>query len=68
MLFLVNGKYPSLIHRALRITMTPIASDLLRFNGSNVNFEFQNRQLVWNVMTEFLVFLLPLLQLNKLAS
>ncbi|KAG2735882.1 hypothetical protein G9P44_002096 [Scheffersomyces stipitis] len=68
MLFLVNGKYPSLIHRALRITMTPIASDLLRFNGSNVNFEFQNRQLVWNVMTEFLVFLLPLLQLNKLRK
>ncbi|KAK6458034.1 peroxisome assembly protein [Scheffersomyces xylosifermentans] len=66
MLFLVNGKYPSIIHRVLGISMTPIVSDLMKFNGNNVNFEFQNRQLVWNVMTEFLVFLLPLLQLNKL--
>ncbi|KAK6204382.1 Pex12 amino terminal region-domain-containing protein [Scheffersomyces amazonensis] len=65
MLFLINGKYPSLIHRIFGITMTPIVSDLLKFNGNNVNFEFQNRQLVWNVMTEFLVFILPLLQLSK---
>ncbi|CUM62678.1 uncharacterized protein PRCAT00000232001 [Priceomyces carsonii] len=64
--FLVNGQYPSLVHRLLGISLTPIISDLLKFNGSNVNFEFQNRQLVWNVMTEFLVFTLPLLQLNKI--
>lgn len=49
------------------IIETPISSDLLKFNGSNVNYEFQNRQLVWNVMTEFLVFILPLLQLRKLG-
>lgn len=65
-LFLLNGKYPSLIHRVAGISITPIVTDLLRFNGDNVNFEFQNRQLVWNVMTEFLVFILPLLQLKKL--
>lgn len=65
-LFLLNGKFPSLVHRAIGISLAPIVSDLLRFNGDNVNFEFQNRQLVWNVMTEFLVFILPLLQLKKL--
>lgn len=67
-LFLLNGKYPSLIHRVLGMSLTPIITDLLRFNGDNVNYEFQNRQLVWNVMTEFLVFILPLLQLRKLRS
>lgn len=64
-LFLVHGKYPSVVHRILGISLTPIVADLLKFNGDNVNFEFQNRQLVWNVMTEFLVFILPLLQLQK---
>lgn len=67
-LFLLNGRYPSLTHRILGISLTPIVTDLLKFNGNNVNFEFQNRQLVWNVMTEFLVFTLPLLQLNKLQK
>ncbi|CAK9435782.1 uncharacterized protein LODBEIA_P04700 [Lodderomyces beijingensis] len=67
-IFLVNGKYSTLYHRILGITETPLISDLLKFNGSNVNYEFQNRQLVWNVMTEFLVFLLPLLQLRKLGK
>lgn len=65
-LFLVNGRYPSIIHRLLGISLTPIMTDLLKFNGNKVNFEFQNRQLVWNVMTEFLVFILPLMQLGKL--
>ncbi|RLV90394.1 Cytokinesis protein sepH [Spathaspora sp. JA1] len=65
-IFLVNGKYPSVMHRILGISLTPLVSDLLKFTGDNVNYEFQNRQLVWNVMTEFLVFILPLLQLSKL--
>lgn len=64
-LFLVHGRYPSVVHRVLGISLTPVIADLLKFNGDNVNFEFQNRQLVWNVMTEFLVFTLPLLNLRK---
>lgn len=67
-LFLISGRYPTLLHRVLGISLTPIVSDLLKFNGDNVNFEFQNRQLVWNVMTEFLVFILPLLQLKKMRK
>lgn len=65
-LFLTDGKHINLVYRVLGITLTPIIADLLKYNGNSVNFEFQNRQLVWNVMTEFLVFLMPLLQLNKL--
>ncbi|RCK54762.1 Peroxisomal biogenesis factor 2 [Candida viswanathii] len=67
-IFLVNGRYSSVIYRLLGITETPITSDISKFDGSNVNYEFQNRQLVWNVMTEFLVFILPLLQLRKLRK
>jgi len=67
-LFLVDGRHASLIYRLLNISLTPLLQDLLKFNGSNVNYEFQNRQLVWNVMTEFLVFILPVLQLNKWRS
>lgn len=66
LLFLVNGRYPTVVHRLLNVCLTPISGDLLRFNGDSVNYEFQNRQLVWNVMTEFLVFILPLLQLSKM--
>lgn len=65
-LFLVNGKFPSVVHRILGISLTPVVTDLLKFTGNNVNFEFQNRQLVWNVMTEFLVFTLPLLKLKAI--
>lgn len=64
-LFLVQGRYSSLLHRVLGVVITPLNPDLLKFNGDNVSFEFQNRQLVWNVMTEFLVFVIPLLQVQK---
>lgn len=64
-LFLIQGQYSSLLHRVLGIVITPLNPDLLKFNGNNVSFEFQNRQLVWNVMTEFLVFVIPLLHVQK---
>lgn len=67
-LFILNGKFPSLVDRVLGITLTPIVNDLLKYNGDNVNFEFQNRQLVWNVLTEFLVFILPVLKVNKIKN
>lgn len=63
--FLVSGRYPTILHRVLGLSLTPIIADLLKFDADKVNFEFQNRQLVWNVMTEFLVFVLPMLQVRK---
>lgn len=66
--FLIYGRYPTILHRVLGVSLTPIIADLLKFDGDKVNFEFQNRQLVWNVMTEFLVFILPLLQLRQVKK
>lgn len=63
--FLVSGRYPTILHRVLGLSLTPIIADLLKFDADKVNFELQNRQLVWNVMTEFLVFILPMLQFRK---
>lgn len=61
-LFLYSGKYSTLILRLLRIRLAPITRTVIR----NVNFEFQNRQLVWNAFTEFLLFILPLLNIRKI--
>ncbi|ODQ80306.1 hypothetical protein BABINDRAFT_35362 [Babjeviella inositovora NRRL Y-12698] len=67
--FLVNGEYISLKYRLLGLKIyKPVHQDLLKFQGSNVSFEFQNRQLVWNTLTEFLIFTLPMLQLHKLKT
>jgi peroxin-2 len=60
--FLYSGRYSTLILRLLRIRFVPASRSLTR----QVNFEFQNRQLVWNALTEFLLFILPLLNLPKL--
>lgn len=34
----------------------------------NVSFEFLNRQLVWEAFTEFILFLMPLVNVNRLRS
>lgn len=61
-LFLYSGKYSTLILRILRIRLGATTRKVSR----SVNFEFQNRQLVWNAFTEFLLFILPLLNLAKI--
>ncbi|KAI8806781.1 hypothetical protein BJ742DRAFT_351537 [Cladochytrium replicatum] len=33
-----------------------------------VSYDFMNRQLVWNAFTEFLLFLVPLVNLNRIQS
>lgn len=53
--FLWDGKYPSLLMRALGLRLVPNAPHLSRM----VSYEFMNRQLVWGVMTEFLMFAVP---------
>lgn len=62
LLFLYTGRYSTLILRLLRIRLVPASRTLTR----QVNFEFQNRQLVWNAFTEFLLFIVPILNLPKL--
>lgn len=61
--FLINGKYRSLADRVLGIRLVYANRSAVR----NVSFEFLNRQLVWQALTEFLVFLLPLLRAKRVA-
>lgn len=60
--FLYSGTYSTLLLRLLKMKYIPVSRKVNRM----VNFEFQNRQLVWNAMTEFLMFLLPLINFARL--
>ncbi|KAF9226597.1 hypothetical protein BS17DRAFT_775870 [Gyrodon lividus] len=55
--FLWNGRYRSLIDRLLKMSLVPTTSQVKR----EVSYEFMNRQMVWHAFTEFLLFLLPLI-------
>ena len=59
--FLLHGRYRTLLDRVLRIRLAPPSSQVSR----EVSFEYLNRQLVWHAFTEFLLFILPLVGLNR---
>ena len=61
LVFLVNGRYRTLIDRLLRLRLAPPANQVSR----EVSFEYLNRQLVWHAFTEFLLFLLPLVGISR---
>ncbi|KAI4144355.1 MAG: hypothetical protein L6R39_004211 [Caloplaca ligustica] len=61
LLFLVNGRYRTLLDRILRLRLTTPSDHLSR----QVSFEYLNRQLVWHAFTEFLLFLLPLVGISR---
>lgn len=61
LVFLFNGRYRTLIDRIIRLRLAPPVSQVSR----DVNFEYLNRQLVWHAFTEFLLFLLPLVGINR---
>lgn len=61
LVFLVNGRYRTLLDRILRLRLTPPVSQVSR----QVSFEYLNRQLVWHAFTEFLLFLLPLVGISR---
>lgn len=61
LLFLVNGRYRSLLDRILRLRLVSPSNHLSR----QVSFEYLNRQLVWHAFTEFLLFLLPLVGISR---
>ncbi|OJJ47679.1 hypothetical protein ASPZODRAFT_15126 [Penicilliopsis zonata CBS 506.65] len=61
LVFLVNGRYRTLVDRILRIRLTSPSSQSSR----EVSFEYLNRQLVWHAFTEFLLFLLPLVGISR---
>ncbi|KAI9375713.1 Pex12 amino terminal region-domain-containing protein [Aspergillus egyptiacus] len=61
LIFLVNGRYRTLVDRLLRMRLTPPSAQAAR----EVSFEYLNRQLVWHAFTEFLLFLLPLVGISR---
>ncbi len=61
LVFLVDGRYRTLIDRILRLRLVPPSSQISR----EVSFEYLNRQLVWHAFTEFLLFLLPLVGISR---
>ena len=61
LVFLVNGRYRTLLDRVLRIRLAPP----LNQGSRQVSFEYLNRQLVWHAFTEFLLFLLPLVGISR---
>ncbi|KAF4125019.1 peroxin-2 [Geosmithia morbida] len=61
LVFLLNGRYRTLLDRLLRMRLTPPTSQVSR----EVSFEYLNRQLVWHAFTEFLLFVLPLVGINR---
>ncbi|KAI8911931.1 Pex12 amino terminal region-domain-containing protein [Powellomyces hirtus] len=62
--FLYNGKYRSLLDRILRMRLVYSR----RETGRQVSFEFMNRQLVWHAFTEFLLFLVPLINIERVKN
>ncbi|KAF6762348.1 peroxisomal biogenesis factor 2 [Ephemerocybe angulata] len=56
-MFLWNGRYRTLADRLLRMRLVPCRRQVKR----DVSYEFMNRQMVWHAFTEFLLFLLPLI-------
>ena len=61
LVFLVNGRYRTLLDRVLRMRLAPPSHQITR----EVSFEYLNRQLVWHAFTEFLLFLLPLVGISR---
>ncbi|BGP36401.1 peroxisome assembly protein (Peroxin-2) [Rhodotorula kratochvilovae] len=62
LVFLYNGRYRTLIDRVLQMRLVYSQRAFV----PNVSFEFLNRQLVWEAFTEFLLFLLPLINMHRL--
>lgn len=62
--FLGGGRFPQLIERLLGISMRPIRPDRPR----SVAFDFMNRQLVWQGLTEFLLFFAPLIDFPRIQK
>lgn len=61
LVFLLHGRYRTLLDRILRMRLAPPTSQVSR----EVSFEYLNRQLVWHAFTEFLLFVLPLVGINR---
>ncbi|EPS93545.1 hypothetical protein FOMPIDRAFT_1039052 [Fomitopsis schrenkii] len=60
--FLWDGRYRTTVDRLLQLRLIPAR----RLARREVSYEFMNRQMVWHAFTEFLLFLLPLINTRAL--
>ncbi|RPB22908.1 hypothetical protein L211DRAFT_857955 [Terfezia boudieri ATCC MYA-4762] len=61
LLFLKNGRHRTILDRILRLRLAAPNHMVSR----EVSFEYLNRQLVWHAITEFLLFLLPVVKIGR---
>ncbi len=61
LVFLLNGRYRTVLDRILRLRLVPPTNQVSR----EISFEYLNRQLVWHAFTEFLLFFLPLVGISR---
>lgn len=59
--FLWSGKYVTLVERLTG----SIVEDLRKNRRRAVAFEYMNREIVWQGLTEFLLFVTPLISFEK---
>jgi len=62
--FLYDGKYVSLVTRILRMRLIYHSKSVKR----TISFEYMNNQLVWHEFTEFLMFIIPLVNTIRLKN
>lgn len=60
--FLWNGRHRTLADRLLGMRLVPSRKLVKR----DTSYEFMNRQMVWHAFTEFLIFLLPLINARRI--
>eukprot|EP01112_Ceratiomyxa_fruticulosa_P021148 TRINITY_DN736_c0_g2_i5.p1 TRINITY_DN736_c0_g2~~TRINITY_DN736_c0_g2_i5.p1 ORF type:complete len:420 (-),score=50.83 TRINITY_DN736_c0_g2_i5:23-1282(-) len=64
LVFLYDGKYVTLVTRILGMRLVYARPSMTR----RVSFEYMNRQLVWHGFTEFLLFLMPLVNIDRIKG
>ncbi len=62
--FFWTGRYPLLFERLLGLLLVHVSPTLTR----SVAFDYLNRQLVWQGFTEFLLFIMPLVDFDKIQN
>ncbi|EGG20214.1 RING zinc finger-containing protein [Cavenderia fasciculata] len=62
--FLYDGKYVTLANRLLGMRLVYAHPSLSR----RISFEYMNRQLVWHGFTEFFLFIMPLINIDKIKN
>jgi len=64
MVFLLRGQYPSLVERLANVHHVPAA----RLQIRQVGYEYMARELIWHSFSEFLMFIIPLINFRRVTS